>query len=384
MAYDMTPQVQKFDTALKQVAPRIRAALPEHLNVEHFCAAVLNVFRNSAELQSCTEQSIFDSVMASAACGLVPMNGHAFLIPYKGRCSFVPGWKGLVHLVVESGKAIVGTNVALSGDHFVERLGTSFQIEHTPLSPDMEQGWFDANPQWKSPVRPITHAYAVGRIRGFENTPIVESWPLAKLLRHRDKYNKQGNRHYSYREEEAYFRKVVLLQVIKLLPQSPQLANAVAANLAAETGAPMVVEGSVVQVEGGDDFERDDDSGGYESQPHPGPRSKSQQPTQQQPVQDAVARAPVRQTAAQRADQETGELGAAAVAALTPQRAAPAATQGPRVGNSGLKWLRDFAFPKGMLQEQAVLADHGITRLEDLSHESFLQMRRDVTAQAAG
>lgn len=360
MDYDLAPSVKEFDSALKQVAPRLRAALPEHLNLEHFCATVLNCFRTDAKLQACSADSILDSVLTAAACGLAPLNGHSFLIPYNGRCSFVPGWKGLVHLVVESGKAIVSTNVALKGDHFVPHLGTVGQIEHIPLDPELEPAWLESN---QLQVRPITYAYAVGRIRGFEASPIVECWNAAKLIRHRNKYNKQGTKHYSFREEEQYFRKVVLLQVIKLLPQSQQMANAIAANLAAETGAPVVIDGGVVHVDAGD-YDTDDESGNEASQapaPRPSPRAKSQQPV------------PAPQpSAAQQADRDTGEV--------PPPPAAPAA--GPRVSKSGLAWLQ-FQIGKGALKEQQVLAEHGIAALQELPHESMMVLRRKMETRAA-
>jgi hypothetical protein len=50
--------------------------------------------------------------MTAAQLGLEPgINGQGYLIPYKGTCTFVPGWKGLVDLVARSGRATVWTGV---------------------------------------------------------------------------------------------------------------------------------------------------------------------------------------------------------------------------------------------------------------------------------
>jgi recombination protein RecT len=378
MAYDLTTRVQEFSSQLSAHATQIREALPAHLSDANFRAAVLNCFRTDAKLQACSEGSIIESVLAAAACGLAPINGHAYLIPYNQRCTFVPGWKGLAHLVVESGKAMVSTNVALAGDHFRPLLGTINQIEHAPLAPEEEAAWLEQHAPMK--VRTITHAYAVGRLRGFETTPIVECWPLLKLRRHRDKYNKQGAKHYSFREEEQYFRKVVLLQVIKLLPQSQQMANALAAGIAAETGAPLVVEGGVVQVEGGaeywDDEDGASDTGGEPEAPAPRP-----QPRAKNAASAPAARAT---TAAERADPVTGELHdepPPARAALLRPGPVEAISAGKRIGPSGLAWL-NFAIGKGQLDRAEVLRRHGVARLEDLPHESMMTMRRELAAQA--
>jgi recombinational DNA repair protein RecT len=71
----------------------------------------------------------------------------------------------------------------------------------------------------------------------------------AKVRKHRDRYNKVGDKHYSYENWEMYGRKVVLLQVLKYMPCSPELVAAMALNDAAEIGAQKIdlkdaIEGS--------------------------------------------------------------------------------------------------------------------------------------------
>ena len=71
-----------------------------------------------------------------------------------------------------------------------------------------------------------------------------------KIRKHRDKYNKVGGDHYSYRDWEMYARKVPLLQVLKYMPQSIELSNAIAASNAAEAGHGVTIDGFGVIVEG--------------------------------------------------------------------------------------------------------------------------------------
>ena len=59
---------------------------------------------------------------------------------------------------------------------------------------------------------------------------------MNKIWRHRDKYNRQGDKHYSYRDPEMYARKVPLLQVLKYLPLSVELSAALAVAEAQDQG----------------------------------------------------------------------------------------------------------------------------------------------------
>jgi len=86
-------------------------------------------------------------------------------------------------------------------------------------------------------------AYAIGKVHGSE-CPIIECWPDLRIRKHRDKYNKVGLKHYSFSNWEMYARKVVLLQVIKYLPQSVELSNALEAEYNADK--PATLNGSVV------------------------------------------------------------------------------------------------------------------------------------------
>jgi recombination protein RecT len=81
----------------------------------------------------------------------------------------------------------------------------------------------------------ITHAYAVGWVRG-SAMPVIELWRTGKIAKHRDRYNKVGDKHYSFENWEMYARKVPLLQVLKYMPMSPELVTAITLNDAAERG----------------------------------------------------------------------------------------------------------------------------------------------------
>lgn len=211
-----------FPALLESFKVEIARALPKHLNPDRMSRIALTAFRRTPKLGECDPRSVFAAVIQASQLGLEPDTlGRAYLIPYGKECQFVPGWKGLVDLVNRSGQASVWTGTVFEGDEFEYGLGDQPFVKHKPLGED-------------DPLK-ITHVYAVGRVRGSE-WPVIEVWPIAKVRKHRDRYNKVGKRHYSFDNWEMYARKVPLLQVIKYMPLSAEMATAVALSDAAETG----------------------------------------------------------------------------------------------------------------------------------------------------
>lgn len=212
-----------FPAMLKKYQGEIERALPRHMNADRMARIALTAFRRNPKLGNCEPASVFAAVIQASQLGLeIDMQGRAFLIPYKSECQFVPGWKGLVDLLNRSGKGTAWTGAVFSGDEFDYALGDRPFVTHKPSGED--------------DVARLTHVYAVGRAVGSE-WPIIEVWPISKVRKHRDRYNKVGEKHYSYGNFEMYARKVALLQVLKYMPASSELDKAIALNDAAEIGA---------------------------------------------------------------------------------------------------------------------------------------------------
>jgi recombination protein RecT len=216
-------EAKSFPAMLEQFKAEIARALPKHLNPDRMARIALTAFRRTPKLGECDPRSVFAAVIQASQLGLeVDTLGRAYLIPYGKECQFIPGWKGLVELVNRSGQGSVWTGAVFEGDQFDWALGDTPFVKHKPIGEDS--------------ATKLTHVYAVGRTKGAE-WPIIEVWPIAKVTKHRDKYNKVGKRHYSFDNLEMYARKVVLLQVLKYMPMSPELSTAVALDDAAEVGS---------------------------------------------------------------------------------------------------------------------------------------------------
>lgn len=205
-----------FPDMLEQYKSQIAMALPKHLNPDRMSRIALTEFRKNPELGNCDPRTVFASIIMAAQLGLEPgVMGQCYLIPYKGTCTFVPGWQGYVDLVSRSGRASVWTDAVRKGDRFTFTKGSSPSIDHAPGENVDDDS-------------PFTYVYAVGRIRSAE-WPIIEIWSRNKVQKHLAKYNKVGQRHYALQNErnlEMYGRKIALLNVIKYMPKSIEVAQA--------------------------------------------------------------------------------------------------------------------------------------------------------------
>lgn len=113
----------------------------------------LAVFQFSQDdwLQKCQPETVYSSLITAAQLGLEPsgVRGEAYLVPFKGKCTLIPGWRGLIKLALRS-KAVkqIYSHVVLDGDEFAVMLGTAPKIHHVPA--------INAGPE-----RDVIAAYAV-------------------------------------------------------------------------------------------------------------------------------------------------------------------------------------------------------------------------------
>lgn len=229
-----------FSGFMDKLKPQLALALPKHLTSDRMTRLALTAFSTNAKLQDCDHKSIAAAIMTAGQLGLEPgVNGAGYLIPYGRTCTFVPGWKGLVDLVSRSGRGTVFTGVIFSDQDYSFTDGARRDLViHNQTDLDAPED--------------ITHAYAIGWVRD-ASMPVIELWSVEKIRKHRDKYNKVGKQHYSFRDWEMYCRKIPLLQVLKYMPSSVEMSNAIAISHAAESGRGATIEDGIV-IDSGDQF----------------------------------------------------------------------------------------------------------------------------------
>ena len=252
--------VAKFSKFMDGFKSQMALALPKHMNADRMARLACTQFSSNPKLQECEPVSIAGSIMTASTLGLEPgVNGQGYLIPYydnKKRvsiCTFVPGWKGLQDIANRSGRCTTWTGAVFEGDQFDYALGDRPFVSHKPG---------DENHPSK-----LIFVYAIGRVNGSE-WPVIEVWSVNKVIRHRNQYNKVGERHYSFRDWEMYARKVPLLQVLKYMPASIELSNAIAASNAAENGrnGNVIIDGNFVHIPDRQDDDEDDTTAGQPEQ----------------------------------------------------------------------------------------------------------------------
>lgn len=230
---DMTP-IAQANRMLDKLKPQMALALPKHMNPDRMARLALTQFSQNPKLLECTPVSVAGSIVTASQMGLeIGVNGQGYLVPYGKTCQFIPGWQGLIDLLSRAGRAAAWTGAVHKGDEFDYALGDRPFVRHRPGDED-------------DPSE-ITHVYAVGRVNGSEY-PIIEVWTVSKVRKHRDKYNKVGTKHYSFRDWEMYARKIPLLQVLKYLPKSVELQRAVEVSNATDIGAFATIDGDFVAV----------------------------------------------------------------------------------------------------------------------------------------
>jgi recombination protein RecT len=280
------------------------SGIPGHMTVEREIRTATVMLMQSKDLQAASPASFYVAVSIAINSGIGLGNGKGYLVAYKGNVSYVPGWKGLIDLVNRTGRAQAWTGVVRKGDHFAYQLGDSPFLEHRPGDSEEHAD--------------ITHYYAIGRVKGAE-FPHIVVWSVGKVIKHLNFYNKVGGKHYAVKNDdnmEAYGRKVVLLQVIKYLPTSVELENAVAAENANASGKAAHVENTI---DGNFVFIDEEDAAGDQDQQEEHPRTDA-------PATEA-AQQPAQRQADRRADAETVEVRDAQQAAASTTSSATSASK---------------------------------------------------------
>ena len=201
----MTPY-KAIETKLTENMEMMRELVPNDINFEATFKGVLLEIGQNRKLQECTVPSIVMAAMTMFELGLdcVKAKGHAYLVPYKGQCKLIIGYRGMIELAKRSGIVTnIMSYIVHEKDIFDISYGTSPHIEHKPFL-NGERG-------------AIIGAYAIAFFR--EGLPQFDYMTFDQLNDVKARSKMLYSRPWKTDEHEMY-RKIPIRRLFKYLPSS--------------------------------------------------------------------------------------------------------------------------------------------------------------------
>lgn len=212
------------------------------MNPDRMVRLAISAVNQSEKLANCTPASMLGAFLAAAKMGLEPNTplGHAWLVPYSGKATLVPGYKGYVHLAWQSGRVTnISTHIVYAKETFVHEAGTAEFIKHIPEHDKEKRG---------DPIG----AYAIIHVKNSDK-PLVRYMPQHEIESHRPPHwqstpwNPEG-KNGSVNNMLEMWKKTPLKAAMKLSPLSKELGYAIASDEAAERGAVWEKVGNDIQL----------------------------------------------------------------------------------------------------------------------------------------
>lgn len=207
----------------------IAAVLPKHVTADRLMKIALSLTSKDGNLLACNQMSVLRCVVGAASVGLEVggLLGEAYLVPFKGECTLIIGYKGLIKLARQSGEIkSIRARVVYKADEFHVEYGLRETITHKPNleSSDLKD-------------EDIIAVYAVAEFK--EGEPQFEVMTRAQVdkIRGRSASANSGPWVTDYAEMA---KKTVIRRLSKVMPLSPEKAQAytqaIAHENASETG----------------------------------------------------------------------------------------------------------------------------------------------------
>jgi recombination protein RecT len=239
--------IQTFKNQLgsyeKQILPDL---LQKHgITPSQFAQIVLSeIKKNDKLLQAFIENpsSMFASILAGAEIGLIPsdMLGEFYLIPrnmkqadgkYKQTVCSQIGYKGLMNILLRSGDITrIHTEVVYEGDEFTPIYGLEPNIVHKP------------NFEVQRTADKIRYAYAVAKSKSGEYQFAVMTRSEIEAVKNLSKYPNDLYFNDKMGINRWMERKVVLVQLAKMLPKDYYSKKAISMDGMMEGGAVLTLD----------------------------------------------------------------------------------------------------------------------------------------------
>lgn len=201
----------------------IALALPKHLDADRMARLTLTVVKKNPKLAACTPQSFAGALLTASALGLEPgVMEECYLVPYKvwdrdterryAECQLIIGYQGYIKLYFQSPLAgSLDAHKVHENDEFDYEYGTQPFLRHKPARGERGE---------------VIFYYGVAKLITGEPRFVVLTPEEVRELRN----GKEGPSGDIPDPQRWMERKTAIRQLIKLLPKSPLLAAAAAAD----------------------------------------------------------------------------------------------------------------------------------------------------------
>jgi recombination protein RecT len=211
----------KARLAKPQFAAMLRAVLPKHVTPERMTRIALLAINDNPKLLDCDVDSIAVGVLTIATWGL-EVGRTAYLIPYGSKAQAQCAWQGMIELAMR-GRTISSCvpTIIYANDEFSIQRGSEPRVHHVP--------------EWQGdPGEPIG-VYAV--ITFPNGQRIFDLMSKREVEAHRDRYSRAfknkrdpGPWGGPLSEQLEMWKKTMVIRILKLVPQNPTLAEAMASD----------------------------------------------------------------------------------------------------------------------------------------------------------
>ncbi|MBO0743603.1 MAG: recombinase RecT [Candidatus Dormibacteraeota bacterium] len=213
---------QQLDAAvhrsLEMMKPEIQRALPRGLDADRIARLAYTVVKRNPKLARATPSSFAGALLTAAALGLEPgVDNQAHLVPYEDHrkniveCQLVIGYEGFAKLFNQHPRArTLDAQVVYAADKFDFAYGTNGFLTHRPaLVDDEDRGQ-------------IVAYYAIAKMtNGAEKFLVLTPGQVRRL-----RQGRVGPKGDIADPEHWMERKTVVRQLIKMLPKSTRMAEA--------------------------------------------------------------------------------------------------------------------------------------------------------------
>ncbi len=185
---------------------------------------IMTTIQLDPKLLDCTPQSVLAAGITATQLGLVPDNtsGLAYLVPFKGKCVLIPGYRGFVQLMWRSGKinGLVVVNVYENEESLYDPSADK-QVIHRPLAPSKRGA----------------HVATWACVKLIEGGAVYE-WMWAEEIEAIRKSAPGGNSKAWRESPSEMWRKTVIRRLFKWVPSSPEIQRAITLGDQADAGIP--------------------------------------------------------------------------------------------------------------------------------------------------